>query len=173
MLNKIIWFTGLSGSGKSTLSKSLSKKLLKLKFKVKTVDGDIFRKKNKNLKNFTKKNIYDNNISLIKYILRIQKNYDYIIVSVISPLLKTRNKAKKIFGKNYFEVYLHCSKKELIRRDPKGLYKLAKKKILKNLIGFNSKIVYEKSKYKKIIINTEKNNINTTINKILKKIFKK
>jgi len=170
MLKKIIWFTGLSGSGKSTLSKLLSKKLLKLKYKVKIVDGDSFRKRKKNFKNFTKKNVYNNNLSIIKHILKIQKNYDYIIVSVISPISKTRYKAKKIFGKNYFEIYVYCSKSELVRRDPKGLYALAKKKVLKNLIGFNSKIVYEKSKYKEITINTEKNNINNCIKKILKKI---
>ena len=90
MLKKIIWFTGLSGSGKSTLSKLLSKKLLKLKYKVKIVDGDSFRKRKKNFKNFTRKNVYNNNLSIIKHILKIQKNYDYIIVSVISPISKTR-----------------------------------------------------------------------------------
>ena len=59
----------------------------------------------------------------------------------------------------------------MIRRDTKGLYKLAIKKKIKNLIGYNSKIVYEKSKYKKIIINTEKNNINECINIIQKRIL--
>ena len=50
---KVVWFTGLSGSGKTTLSKKLMKKLLDRKFKVKIIDGDTFRKKNK-----TKKKIY-------------------------------------------------------------------------------------------------------------------
>ena len=81
MLKKIIWFTGLSGSGKSTLSKLLNKKLLKFNYKTKIVDGDLFRKKKKNLKNFTRKNIFENNLSIIKYISKIQKKYDYIIVS--------------------------------------------------------------------------------------------
>ena len=170
MLKKIIWFTGLSGSGKSTLSKLLNKKLLKFNYKTKIVDGDLFRKKKKNLKNFTRKNIFENNLSIIKYISKIKKKYDYIIVSVISPLSSTRYKAKRIFGENYFEIYVHCSKKELLKRDPKGLYALARKNILKNLIGFNSRIVYEKSNYNKITINTEKNNLQSCIKKILKKI---
>ena len=128
-------------------------------------------KKKGNLKDFSKKNILDNNLSIIKYILKIQKNYDYILVSVISPLSSTRQKAKNIFGENYFEVYVHCSQKELLRRDPKGLYELAKKNILKNLIGFNSKITYERSNYSKITINTEKITIQKSIKKILKKII--
>ena len=46
-MTKILWFTGLSGAGKSTLSKILSIKLTKLGFKVKIIDGDIFRTKKK------------------------------------------------------------------------------------------------------------------------------
>ena len=168
---KIIWFTGLSGSGKTTLSDSFSKKLTKLDYKVKKIDGDIFRKKNKNLKKFTKKNISENNISIINYIKRIKHNYQYIIVSVISPLIKTRLKAKKNFGKNYFEIYVKCSIKTLIKRDTKGLYNLAINK-KKNLIGFNSKIIYEQSKYKKITINTEINDLKKCIIIIQEKLFK-
>ena len=103
--------------------------------------------------------------------MKVIKNYHYIIVSVISPLIKTRTKAKNIFGKDYFEIYVKCSLKTLIRRDTKGLYKLAIKKKIKNLIGYNSKIVYEKSKYKKIIINSEKKNIKECIDVIKKKIL--
>ena len=47
MKSKIIWFTGLSGSGKTTLSKYLSNHLKNKKFKVKKIDGDVFRKKKK------------------------------------------------------------------------------------------------------------------------------
>ena len=45
LMTKIIWFTGLSGAGKSTLSKILGNKLSKLSFKVRIIDGDIFRTK--------------------------------------------------------------------------------------------------------------------------------
>ena len=168
---KIIWFTGLSGSGKTTLSDVFSKKLTKLNYKVMKVDGDTFRKKNKNLQKFTKKNITENNISIINYIKKIKQNYQYIIVSVISPLIRTRLKAKNCFGKDYFEIYVKCSIKTLIKRDTKGLYSLAVKKKLKNLIGYNSKIMYEQSKYKKIIINTEKNNLKKCIGIIQKKVL--
>ena len=42
-----------------------------------------------------------------------------------------------------------------MKRDTKKLYLMAKKKIIKNLIGYNSKIKYEVSKYKKLTIKTE------------------
>ena len=102
MLNKIVWFTGLSGAGKTTLSVILKKKLEKYNLKIKLVDGDKFRKKNKVKNKFTKSNIIENNLKILKYVKKIYKRYDYTIVSVISPLKKTRIKAKKIFGKYYY-----------------------------------------------------------------------
>jgi len=168
MSSKIIWLTGLSGTGKSTLSKALKKNLYDKKVKI--IDGDIFRKSTKNIvKKFTKKNIFENNISIINFIKNIQNKFDVIIVSVISPLLNTRKKAKKTFKNNYYEVYLKCGIQELIRRDTKGLYKLAKEKIIKNLVGFNSKIKYEKSYYKKITLNTKNINVTNCIKIIIKK----
>ena len=163
---KIIWFTGLSGSGKTTLSNYISKKLKK-KFKVLKIDGDTFRRRKK-LNTFTKKAIIKNNISIINYINRKINKYEYILVSVISPLKKTRIYAHRKFGKNYFEVYTNCNLKELIRRDTKKLYLKAKQKKINNLIGFNSKIKYEKTRYKKIIVNTAKEKVVTSANKILK-----
>lgn len=170
MKSKIIWFTGLSGAGKTTLANIISKKLKKKKFKVKKIDGDLFRKKNK-IKKFDKREITNNNFSIIRYVSEIQYKYDYVIVSVISPLRKTRAFAFKKFGKDYFEILTKCKLKTLIDRDTKKLYEKAKKNIIKNLIGYNSKIKYEDTSYKKIIVKTDCETINESTNKILRKIL--
>ncbi|MBD1132940.1 adenylyl-sulfate kinase [Pelagibacterales bacterium SAG-MED45] len=169
---KILWFTGLSGAGKSTLAKILKNRLLRLKFKVKIIDGDNFRKKNKNNNIFSKINIIKNNLSIINHVKKIRKKYDFILVSVISPLLKTRNIARIEFGKNYFEIYVKCKIKTLEKRDTKKLYAKAKKNIIKNLIGYNSYIKYEISKYKKITVNTDKISKIKSIEKIMKRTLK-
>ena len=169
-MSKIIWFTGLSGSGKSTLSNSLFRILKRNKKKVFQVDGDTFRK-NKNYKdNFSKEMIIKNNLNIIKQIDKIKDNYNFVLVSVISPVLKTRLFAKKKFKENYFEIFMKCNLKTLKLRDTKGLYKKADLNIINNLIGYKSKIKYEKSNYKKITINTDKLNISNSTKKILKKI---
>ncbi len=170
MESKIIWFTGLSGSGKSTLSNYVSKKLKNKKFRVKKIDGDLFRKKNKTAK-FNKSSIIKNNLSVINYIDKIKEKYDFIFVSVISPLKKTRTFACKKFKKNYYEVYTKCNLKELINRDTKNLYEKAKRNIINDLIGFNSTINYERTNYKKIVVNTAKETVKESANKIIKKIY--
>ena len=91
-------------------------------------------------------------------------------MSVISPLVETRKHAKKFFGKDYHEVYTKCKISNLKKRDTKGLYKLEDNGKLKNLIGYKSKIKYEKSLYSKITINTDKMSIKESINKILNNI---
>ena len=53
-LAKLLWLTGLSGSGKTTLANSVYKNLLKHNFKVLKIDGDIFRKKTKNINKNTR-----------------------------------------------------------------------------------------------------------------------
>ena len=170
-MTKILWFTGLSGTGKSTLAKILNSKLSQLNFKVKIIDGDNFRKKNKNDNNFSKTNIIKNNISIINHVKKIQTKYDFILVSVISPLLKTRNIARIKFGKNYFEIYVKCKIKTLEKRDTKKLYSKARKNMIQNLIGYNSNIKYELSKYKRIIINTDKLSKFKSIKTIFEKII--
>jgi len=164
-LAKIIWLTGLSGAGKTTLCKKI-KSYLKNK-KCLLVDGDLFRKKNKQF-SFSKKSIIKNNLYIIDYCKKKFNRYDYILVSVISPLKKTRKYAYKIFKENYFEIYIFASLQTLIKRDTKGLYNLSRKGLIKNLIGYNSKINYEKSDHKHIRINTNKFTIKQCVIKILK-----
>ncbi len=170
MKKKIIWLTGLSGSGKTTIAKFISKKIKLKNFRILIIDGDKYRSKKKYKNNFSKKKIYENNLSIIEHIDKIYKNYDFIIVSVISPLKKTRALAKKKFGNNYYEVFVNCTISELIKRDTKKLYANAKIGKIKNLIGYNSKIKYEKSYYKKITVHTHRETLEESSYKILKKI---
>jgi len=71
------------------------------------------------------------------------------------------------------EIFIDCSLKELIKRDTKGLYKSARDNKIKNLIGYNSKIKYEKTKFKKIVVNTKNQNIKKSKRKIIQDLNKK
>lgn len=163
----IIWFTGLSGSGKTTLSHHLKEILNKAGFSVFQVDGDTFRKKKKAKNTFTKKEILENNYNIIAYCQSLVGKYDFIIVSVISPLQETRQKAKEIFKKDYLEIFLYCPIEDLLKRDPKNLYKRALAGEIKNLIGFSEDNPYEIPKKPDLMIDTSKNSIDESLGKIM------
>ncbi len=63
-----------------------------------------------------------------------------------------------------------CNLKELIRRDTKKLYLKVRQRKINNLIGYKSNIKYEKTRHKKIIVNTAAESIKVSADKILKKI---
>ncbi|MDB3920041.1 adenylyl-sulfate kinase, partial [Candidatus Pelagibacter sp.] len=106
-------------------------------------------------------------LQIINFCKKKFNKYDYIIVSVISPLKKTRKYAYKIFKQNYFEIYLFASVKTLEKRDTKGLYALSKKGLINNLIGYRSKINYEKSEHKHLRINTNILSLKDSLTRIL------
>ena len=170
MKAKIIWFTGLSGSGKTTLGKLLCA-YIKKKSRCLHIDGDIFRKKRKNKFILNKKNIIKNNIAIINLCKKIENKYDFIIVSAISPLKYTRNLAKKTFSDRYFEFFIKANFTDLIKRDTKLLYKRAKEENFQ-VLGYNSKIKYELSNYKRNVINTSLLNKMECLRKIKKIIIK-
>ena len=168
----IIWFTGLSGSGKSTLSDGLKETLEKAGFSVYQVDGDIFREKHNKGASFSKEHIIENNLKIISHCQDIKKDYDFIIVAVISPYQETRDKARKIFGKDYFEVFLNCPLEVLVKNDIKGIYKKAQLGEIKDLIGFSESSPYEAPKNPDLEIKTDKTSVEDSVKMIWNKIIK-
>jgi adenylylsulfate kinase len=151
----VIWFTGMSGSGKSTLTESLRSVLQEKGFSICVIDGDFVRKLNKTVNHFTVESILKNNYSIIEECLKTFKLFDFVIVSVISPYRETRKYAKKILGKEYFEIFVKCSLETLIKRDTKGLYHKAILGEIDNLIGFSEKLHYEEPLNSDLVIRTD------------------
>src|SRR3989344_6541280 len=168
----IIWFTGLSGAGKSTLSDYLKTALEKDGFSVLQVDGDIFRQKSKKKHKFSREDIIENNLRIISYCKEFEKDYDFLIVAVISPYQETRDVARKLFGKNYVEIFLNCPLEVLVKNDTKGLYAKAKKGKIKNMIGFSEDSPYETPKSPDLEIRTDKTEIGQSIELILEHLKK-
>ncbi|PIO08367.1 sulfate adenylyltransferase [Candidatus Pacearchaeota archaeon CG10_big_fil_rev_8_21_14_0_10_34_12] len=168
---KILWFTGLSGSGKTTIANILDKRLKELNKKVKIYDGDVIRRDiNFNL-GFTHGDIKENNRRVIELCKKEQENYDFIIVPIISPFKESRNLARKEFGKNLIEVFVNCSYEECKKKDVKGLYNMAEKGEIQNFVGLH--IPYEPPENPEIEVNTEANNSEECINKIVFYLKKK
>ena len=135
------------------------------------IDGDVIRSQLKKSNSFSKNNILNNNYSIIELCKENLKSNDFTIVSVISPYKETRRYARKIFGLNYFEVYIKCSLNELLNRDTKGLYSKAIDGKVKNLIGVSKSNRYEKPINPELIIDTEFHTLEESLHLLLQKMY--
>lgn len=136
-----LYFIGLSGSGKSTVSNYLISKLKEITNKSVTyLDGDIVRLHLSKGLSFSKadKSI---NVRRIGYVCsEVTKHGGIAIASNIAPFEEDRQVNRNLveqYGK-YIEVYMNVSIETCEKRDVKGLYKLARKDILKDFSGVNS-----------------------------------
>jgi len=131
----VLWFTGLSGSGKTTISLSLKSCLEQKGRKVLVLDGDVIRETLHTSLGFSREDIRENNRFIAEISKKQLKNYNYILVPMISPYKKDRIMVKKIIGeKNFLELFIKSSLNKCIDRDPKGLYEKALKGEIDNFI---------------------------------------
>ncbi|MFO7980470.1 MAG: adenylyl-sulfate kinase [Candidatus Aminicenantes bacterium] len=166
----VIWFTGLSGSGKSTLAHALEKKLFYERKLSVVLDGDNIRHGlNKNL-GFSPED-REENIRRIGEVAKLFSETGIITMTAfISPYRRDRDKARALLEKGKFiEVFLKVPLKIAEKRDPKGLYKKARKGEIKEFTGISAP--YEEPFYPEIIIDTSKYSIKEST-KIIYKFLK-
>lgn len=152
---EVLWFTGLSGAGKSTLANALQEKLVKEGKKAKLIDGDDVRRVSHQHLGFTPRDIHENNRFVLELCLKLLSDFDFILVSVISPFQETRENARKRLGEHYHEVYVKCSLKEVSRRDAKGLYQKALKGEIPYFVGIDPRVLYEEPQSPELILETD------------------
>ena len=161
----LIWLSGLSGSGKSTIANELEKKLYKNGYLSYLLDGDNIRVGLNNDLGFTDEGRKEN-IRRIAEVSRLMIDAGLIVITAfISPFDKERELAKSlVLENNYFLVHVNCSVVKCEERDVKGLYKKARNGEIKNFTGIDSP--YEIPKNPNLIVNTEKESINESVDKI-------
>lgn len=151
----VVWLTGLPGSGKTTIAKMLWEKLRGEGFKVELLDGDWVRKHINVDAGFTRE---ERRIHLLRvaWIARLlARNGVIVICSFVSPYRDVRSEIKKIVEEEvpFLEVYVKCSIRECIKRDPKGLYKKALRGEIRNFTGINDP--YEEPENPNLTLDTE------------------
>lgn len=163
----VLWFTGLSGSGKTTIANELKRKIENRGYTVRVFDGDDIRNSEHKHLGFTREDIEENNRLIAQLCLKNIDSYDFILVPIISPFLKSREMARKILGDSFIEIYISASLAECMSRDVKGLYKKALRCEIENFIGISVDVPYEIPKAPEIIVDTQKENIDESVEIIL------
>jgi len=135
----VLWFTGLSGAGKSTVANIVEKRLHALGRHTYTLDGDNVRHGlNKDL-GFTDADRVEN-IRRVAEVSKLMVDAGLIVlVSFISPFRSERRLARELMQSGeFFEVFVDTPLAEAEQRDPKGLYKKARRGELRNFTGIDS-----------------------------------
>lgn len=166
----VFWLTGLSGSGKSTIAKHVERNLFDMGYFGQVLDGDNIRTGICNNLDFSIEGRNEN----IRRIAEVAKLYIssgiIVICSFISPTRAIRKMARDIIGDREFkEIYVQASLEECEKRDVKGLYKKARKGLIKGFTGIDSP--YESPLKPDLVIDTESQELQESINLVLEYIF--
>lgn len=135
-----LFFTGLSSSGKSTLAKALCARLMEIQDRsITLLDGDIVRKHLSSELGFSKQH-RSLNVRRVGFVSsQIAKNGGIAICALIAPYAEDRLANKNLIAEsgNYIEIHVNTPLSICEKRDPKGLYTLARQGKLPQFTGIS------------------------------------
>ncbi|MDA0803357.1 MAG: sulfate adenylyltransferase subunit CysN [Planctomycetota bacterium] len=133
------WLTGLSGSGKSTIANRVEQFLHARGIRTYLLDGDNVRHGLNRDLGFTDADRVEN-IRRVAEVARLMVDAGLVVLtSFISPFRAEREMARRLFAPGEFvEVFVDVPLDVAESRDPKGLYRKARKGEIPNFTGINS-----------------------------------
>ena len=149
----VIWLTGLSGAGKSTLANELERRLRARAVRTYLLDGDNVRHGlNRDLGFSTEDRV--ENIRRVAEVSKLMVDAGLVVITAfISPFRAERQLARNLMADGEFiEVFVDTPLVVAEQRDPKGLYKKARRGELKHFTGIDSP--YETPDNPEIVIDT-------------------
>jgi adenylylsulfate kinase len=121
----ILWLTGLCGSGKTTIAKGVEKALRERSCLVEVLDGDAIRNSLSRGLGYSRED-RETNIRRLGFVANLlRRNGVIAIVAAISPYQSARAEIRNM-ADDFIEVYINAPLEVCERRDPKGLYAMAR-----------------------------------------------
>jgi len=135
----VLWFTGLSGSGKSTIANIVERELHARGVRTYLLDGDNVRHGLSKDLGFTDADRVEN-IRRVGEVARLMVDAGLVVLTAfISPFRSERALARSMVADGEFvEIFVDTPLAVVEARDPKGLYRKARRGELKNFTGIDS-----------------------------------
>ena len=167
--SKVLWFTGLSGSGKSTIANALERALHDQGIRTYLLDGDNIRHGLNNDLGFTDADRVEN-IRRIGEVAKLLVDAGVVVLTAfISPFAAERHMARDLFEDGEFiEIHVDTPLEVAESRDPKGLYKKARKGEIPNFTGISSP--YEAPEKPEIRVSTETASVDEIVTDLVKQL---
>jgi bifunctional enzyme CysN/CysC len=147
-----LWFTGLSGAGKSTIAMEVERRLFQQGYMVYVLDGDNVRYGLNSDLTFSPRDRAEN-IRRIGEVAALFADAGAIaIAAFISPYRADRQRARNAAKDAFHEIYVKADVTTCEGRDPKGLYKKARRGEIPEFTGISAP--YEEPESAELIIDT-------------------
>jgi adenylylsulfate kinase len=163
----LIWVTGLSASGKSTIATELERRLFNKKINTFVLDGDNVRHGLCKDLGFSADDRREN-LRRVGEVAKLLVDAGVLtIAAFISPYASDRNAIRALFENDeadFIEIYLKCELSVCEDRDPKGLYKRARKGEILFFTGISDP--YEVPDSPELVIETDRFTINECVKRI-------
>jgi bifunctional enzyme CysN/CysC len=161
----VLWFTGLSGAGKSTLAMAVEQALFRKGYHVYVLDGDNVRQGlNANL-SFSPEDRAEN-IRRVGEVAALFADAGMIaITAFISPYRADRQRAREAAHGAFREIYIQADLATCEQRDPKGLYRKARRGEIDDFTGISAP--YEVPEVAELVIDTTDAEITTCVDRII------
>jgi len=149
----VLWYTGFSGAGKSTIANLVDKRLHAIRRHTYLLDGDNVRHGLNRDLGFTDADRIEN-IRRIAEVAKLMVDAGLIVsTAFISPFRAERQMARALVADGEFiEIFIDTPLGVAEQRDPKGLYKKARRGDLKNFTGIDSP--YERPERPELTLDT-------------------
>jgi len=167
----VLWFTGLSGAGKSTIAMEVERRLFNKGYQVYVLDGDNVRHGlNANL-SFSPEDRAEN-IRRVGEVAALFADSGLIVITAfISPYRADRQRARSAAGDDFHEIYIRADLATCEGRDPKGLYKKARRGEITDFTGISAP--YEEPDGAELVVDTTHESIEESVRVIVEYIERK
>lgn len=162
---KLLWFTGYSGSGKSTVAGAAEAMLNQQGVLTYLLDGD-------NIRHGLSKDLRFSAADRTENIRRIGEVSGLfvdagliVLATFISPFREDRQQLRDKLKDDFVEVFVKCPIDTCEARDPKGLYKKARRGEIPNFTGVDQ--AYEEPENPELVIDTSELSVEESAKQVL------